>query len=120
MHALIQHRDGRTFVRDLETRNGTMHNGRLFRSREIEVMDGDRLMFGPCLFTVAIDPCREETSSGVEVPTDSLQQDGVDGPASPAPSPGPSDLAARPIVVKLFGALHSESGKASRDHGADA
>ena len=106
---MIERREGRVFVRDLETRNGTVHNGRTLHSKEMELVDGDRLMFGPCTFQVAIDPCREEDSSRFEAPADRRRLERLEGSASPAPAPGPSDLPARPIVVKLFGVHSPES-----------
>ena len=109
VHAMIERREGRLFVRDLETRNGTVHNGRTLHSKEMELVDGDRLMFGPCTFQVAIDPCREEDSSRFEAPADRRRLEHLEGSASPAPAPGPSDLPARPIVVKLFGVHSPES-----------
>ena len=43
-HALILYENGRWFVRDLGSRNGTYVNGE--RVRQAELRHGDRLMFG--------------------------------------------------------------------------
>ncbi|HEX8200790.1 MAG TPA: FHA domain-containing protein [Isosphaeraceae bacterium] len=53
-HAVIQRRGEHVFVRDLETRNGTLHNGHLLRSAEAELGDGDQIQVGPLTFTVRI------------------------------------------------------------------
>jgi anti-anti-sigma factor len=63
MHAAIQRRGERVFVRDLETRNGTLHNGRLLRSAEAELSDGDRIQIGPLIFIVRITP-RDRNGNG--------------------------------------------------------
>jgi pSer/pThr/pTyr-binding forkhead associated (FHA) protein len=52
MHAALERRGDRVFVRDLETKNGTLLNGRLLRSAEAELSDGDRIQVGPVVLTL--------------------------------------------------------------------
>ena len=54
MHTVIEQRDGRSFVRDLGAKNGTVLNGRVLRGEEAEVAHGDRLQIGPLLFAIAL------------------------------------------------------------------
>ena len=51
LHAAIERRDGRVFVCDLGSTNGTIVNGRLVRNSEVEVRDGDRIQIGPIVIT---------------------------------------------------------------------
>src|SRR5207248_1034305 len=53
-HAAIELRQGRVFLRDLGTTNGTLHNNRLLRDQESEVRHGDRLTIGPLQFTLTV------------------------------------------------------------------
>jgi pSer/pThr/pTyr-binding forkhead associated (FHA) protein len=45
-HAALLHHDGRLYLRDLGSTNGTAVNGQLLRDREVEVGDGALLEFG--------------------------------------------------------------------------
>jgi anti-anti-sigma factor len=51
-HTRIEVRDGRVFVRDLGTTNGTLLAHRLLRGTEAEAHNGDLLQIGPLLFRV--------------------------------------------------------------------
>ncbi|MHB1558110.1 MAG: FHA domain-containing protein [Isosphaeraceae bacterium] len=53
LHAAIERRDGRTFLVDLGSTNGTVLNGRPLRGKEAEIHDGDRIQVGPAVCTVA-------------------------------------------------------------------
>src|SRR4051812_43399195 len=55
VHATIEQRKGRVYLRDLGTTNGTFLNDRLLRDEEAEVAHGDRLEVGPLKFTFFID-----------------------------------------------------------------
>jgi anti-anti-sigma factor len=59
LHAAIERRDGRIFVRDLGSTNGTVVNGRPLRSKEAEIHDGDRIQIGPVVCTMATVAQRE-------------------------------------------------------------
>ena len=54
-HALIERREGRVFVRDLGTTNGTILNDRVLRGEELEALDGDHVQLGPLSFTLSIE-----------------------------------------------------------------
>ncbi len=53
-HAALQQRDGRVYLRDLASTNGTLINGRQIRDLEVELRDGDQFQIGPVLATLAI------------------------------------------------------------------
>ncbi|MCS7167925.1 MAG: FHA domain-containing protein [Gemmatales bacterium] len=52
-HCAILIREGRAFLKDFESTNGTYHNGRLLKG-EIELMDGDEFKVGPLEFKVKL------------------------------------------------------------------
>lgn len=58
-HCAIVLRDGRAFVRDLDSTNGTRVNGE-FLVGETEVRDYDRLEVGPLLFNIRLEPDEAE------------------------------------------------------------
>jgi len=53
-HTRIDQRDGRVFVRDLGTTNGTLLGERVLRDEEAEAHHGDRLQIGPLGFIFSI------------------------------------------------------------------
>ena len=53
-HCAIVCRDGSVFLRDLESRNGTILNRRKLVEGEVPVADGDEFEVGPLRFLVAI------------------------------------------------------------------
>jgi anti-anti-sigma factor len=52
LHTAIELRDGRIFLRDLGSTNGTVLAGRTLRDAETEIRDGDRIQIGPVVCTV--------------------------------------------------------------------
>jgi anti-anti-sigma factor len=58
-HAAIEQRDGRVFLRDLKSTNGTMINGRLLRDLEMEVHHDDQIQIGPVLMSLVISSIEE-------------------------------------------------------------
>ena len=59
LHAAIERREGRTYVKDLGSTNGTILNGRVLRSQEAEIHHGDRIQIGPVVTTLATAAPRE-------------------------------------------------------------
>jgi anti-anti-sigma factor len=55
-HATIERRGKRYFVRDLGSTNGTLLNDRTLHDEDAEIRDGDRLRFGPLIFTLVMIP----------------------------------------------------------------
>ncbi len=53
LHAALLRRDGKVFVRDLGSTNGTILNGRPIRNGEAEVQPGDRVQIGPLVATLS-------------------------------------------------------------------
>jgi predicted component of type VI protein secretion system len=74
-HTRVYGENGRYFVRDLESKNGTYLNGELIRRPEA-LKPGDRIKVGPATFVFAADP--------------------DDLPPAPAPAPAPE---ARPAAA---------------------
>jgi anti-anti-sigma factor len=56
LHAALLRREGRVFLRDLGSTNGTILNGRPIRNGEVEVQTGDRIQIGPIVATVLTGP----------------------------------------------------------------
>ena len=54
LHCEIVLRQGRVFVRDLGSTNGTIVEGRTLRDSEAEIRDGDRIQVGPVVCTLAV------------------------------------------------------------------
>jgi anti-anti-sigma factor len=54
LHAVIEQREGRVFVRDLGTKNGTIVNERVLHGQEVEVSNGDRVQVGLLEFSLSI------------------------------------------------------------------
>jgi anti-anti-sigma regulatory factor len=101
-HAVIERRDGKVYLRDLGSTNGTLINGRHIRDLEVEVHHDDQIQIGPVLTTVVFwstletplvepIPCDEpidlRDSLGSAVTTDSVATeeipiDGANDPAS--------------------------------------
>ena len=52
LHTAIELRDGRIFLRDLGSTNGTVVAGRTLREVETEIRDGDRIQIGPVVCTL--------------------------------------------------------------------
>jgi anti-anti-sigma regulatory factor len=55
VHAVIEVRDDRVFIRDQGTTNGTQINNKLLRGEQTEVKNGDELAIGPLKFRFAIE-----------------------------------------------------------------
>jgi anti-anti-sigma factor len=54
IHASIERREGRIFLHDLDSTNGTILNGRPLRGREEEIRHGDRIQIGPIVATLLL------------------------------------------------------------------
>ena len=55
LHAAIDQREGRVFIRDFGSASGTTLNGRSLHDEEAEAFHGDRLQIDVLLFTIAIE-----------------------------------------------------------------
>ena len=55
LHAAIDQREGRVFIRDFGSASGTTLNGRSLHDEEAEVFHGDRLQIDVLLFTISIE-----------------------------------------------------------------
>ena len=55
LHAAIDQREGRVFIRDFGSASGTSLNGRALHDEEVEAFHGDRLQIDVLLFTISIE-----------------------------------------------------------------
>jgi pSer/pThr/pTyr-binding forkhead associated (FHA) protein len=104
-HCAIIIREGKAFLKDFESTNGTLHNGRLLKG-EIELADGDEFKVGPLVFKVKL--VQESTGSSAKFPkvsesapekaaakpaaSKTLAQTGQASPGSQKPSASSGDL----------------------------
>lgn len=74
-HTRIEVREGRVYVRDLGTTNGTLLAHRLLRNAEAEAYNGDLLQIGPLVFRVVFQqPFEPEPPSGIPEDSSWLMQ----------------------------------------------
>jgi anti-anti-sigma factor len=78
LHAALLRHDGRAFLRDLGSTNGTILNGRPFRNSEFEVHPGDRIQIGPIVATLVNRPEEWEVEPVEDQVIDWLRPDGAD------------------------------------------
>ncbi len=83
LHAAIERRDGRIFLSDLGSTNGTVLNGRLLRGKEAEIHDGDRIQVGPVVCTLATVAHREGCGKVEEQVAEWLHGEPAAGQADP-------------------------------------
>lgn len=94
-HTEIAHRDGRYYVRDLESKNGTFLNGDLIRQPEL-LKHGDRIKVGPAHFTFVVDPGESVAPPPPPLPTALPAAPSVPHrPATSVPGPGSPRLRTR-------------------------
>jgi anti-anti-sigma factor len=65
-HAIIERRDGRLFLRDLGSTNGTVLNGRALLGEEAELHDSDLIRFGPFVFALVLST--HDSPSRMDIP----------------------------------------------------
>jgi pSer/pThr/pTyr-binding forkhead associated (FHA) protein len=90
-HCALLQREGRAFVRDFDSTNGTFVNDREIKG-EIELHDGDLLRIGPIIFTVRITATAPVNKPTPPPPTKNVQNTGV----KPTPAPKPADQTPKP------------------------
>ncbi|HUS57806.1 MAG TPA: FHA domain-containing protein, partial [Planctomycetota bacterium] len=93
-HAEITHADGKWFVRDLGSSNGTIINDKLTRAQKVQINSGDVLRLGQTTFTfvdeVAVPPEEEDINltpaegipMAVEASPDESIPDATEAPAA--------------------------------------
>lgn len=92
-HTQVYGQNGRYYVKDLDSKNGTYLNGQLIRQAEA-LKHGDRIKVGPATFVVAFDP--------------------QDQPVAAPPAPPPPAPARRPATHVRESAAPAGSGAAGR------
>ncbi len=100
-HTLFYVERGHYYVKDLESKNGTFHNGNLLRQPEL-LKHGDRVKAGPALFTFVGEPgdatAAPLTQTAPTVPA------AAPPPAAP-PAPAPARARPRTEAVPLASAV---------------
>ena len=105
LHAAIDQREGRVFIRDFGSASGTSLNGRSLHDEEAEAFHGDRLQIDVLLFTFSIEdqagrpkgPILDESldmlfgGQGTDPHADTMIMKVMDltAPAASSPPPGP-------------------------------
>lgn len=89
LHAVLFAREGKMFVRDLNSHGGTFVNGQ--RTRQAELRDGDEIRMGLSFVRFACGRPEEPEQAGACEP-DAVQR--ASDQASPPPRPGELDLSA--------------------------
>jgi pSer/pThr/pTyr-binding forkhead associated (FHA) protein len=90
-HCAVIQREGRAFVRDFDSTNGTFVNDRQIKG-EIELQHGDVLRIGPIMFTVHLEVGAPVNKPTPPPPTKNVSQAG----AKPTPAPRPADQTPKP------------------------
>jgi anti-anti-sigma factor len=113
IHALIEERDSRLYLRDFGAEGGTGINDRVLHAKEMEVFDGDLIQVGPMVLTLSIKmkgegprlglmhapdgwPYLEGVEDEPVRPTPAREQ--VAPKPRPAPSPEPAPLRVEPFL----------------------
>jgi hypothetical protein len=91
----VTHPDGRVFLRDYASSNGTIINQRFLIGGEYELKDGDVLEIGPLAFRFNMQGAAVSTLSSAALTTNTVPQ-----PSRPASVPVPPPLP-RPILPGL-------------------
>ena len=88
IHALIEQRESRHYLRDFGAEGGTGINDRVLHARETEVFDGDLIQVGPMVLTLSIKSKSEDRLHGlIHAPDGWPFLEGVAAPAERIPSP---------------------------------
>jgi anti-anti-sigma factor len=129
LHAAIERRDGRVFLADLGSTNGTVLNGRVLRGKEAEIHDGDRIQVGPAVCTLATAAHRRasekveehvaewlhgEDPAGRAEPPDALDT-AVLPTSGPAPADGEPEWNIRTEVIQDVLVVTPEVGELEND-----
>ena len=97
VHAILELHDGKLFLRDMASTNGSMVNDRELRNAEVELADNDQIRLGPLHFAVAIPPglvtpppVPPEAEQRIEWDHEPESAPEAPAPVAPPPSDGPS------------------------------
>ena len=68
IHALIEERESRLYLRDFGAEGGTGINDRVLHAREVEIFDTDLIQVGPMVLTLSIKKPGETSKGFIQVP----------------------------------------------------
>jgi pSer/pThr/pTyr-binding forkhead associated (FHA) protein len=112
-HCALLQREGKAFVRDFDSTNGTFVNNVQVKD-EIELHDGDQLKLGPLLFKVAIEAVTPVNRPTPPPPTKSATQTGRPVKAAAA-APAAAGGSSTPIPTTKTAAAADKAGDSSHD-----
>lgn len=101
-HTRVYGENGRYFVRDLESKNGTYLNGTLIRQPE-PLKPGDRIKVGPATFVFTPDP--DDLPAGRPAAPASPPRPAAALPVPAAPAPRPRTHAGAPAAFDAAAAI---------------
>ena len=88
IHALIEQRESRLYLRDFGAEGGTGINDRVLHARETEIFDGDLIQVGPMVLTLSVKSKSEDRLHGLaHAPDDWPYLEGVAAPEVRTPRP---------------------------------
>jgi anti-anti-sigma factor len=96
IHALIEQREMRLYLRDFGGQGGTGINDRVLHARETEIGNGDLIQIGPMVLTVSVKEKAEEPRGMIHAPEGWPFLEGIAFEPGPDPEPGPAIEAAPP------------------------
>jgi anti-anti-sigma factor len=116
IHALIEERESRYFLRDFGAEGGTGINDRVLHARETEIFDSDLVQIGPMVLTLSIKSKGEDRRHGLlHAPDGWPYLDGVEIKPQPAVAkvessvPEPALVSKAPPRAEPFHALRPDS-----------
>lgn len=116
-HCAVIQRDGKAFVRDFDSTNGTFVNEAQIKG-EVELHDGDKLKLGPLLFTVKIDAAAPTTKSSPQFPGAKAAADSAKEPPAKAGAKGNKDDDVAAMLLSLSDDDSSGAGSSEVPEGS--
>jgi predicted component of type VI protein secretion system len=111
LHCAILVRDGKVFVKDFGSTNGTLVNDILVQDAEVVVQDGVSVRVGPLDFRLTIE--KIEKADGTPLPGGSAEAAALAAvkAATAAPKPAPRDTTPNPVMPVGSGAVPQPTGR---------
>ncbi|MCS6864902.1 MAG: FHA domain-containing protein [Gemmataceae bacterium] len=120
MHCAVLIREGKVFIKDFGSTNGTLINDQLIQGAEVQVQDGATLRVGPLEFRVRITPAASKPdgtpfppeTAGTLAAVQAAKQTAPTRDATPNPAkPSPSGVTPKPTAPTQPGAAESPALK---------
>jgi pSer/pThr/pTyr-binding forkhead associated (FHA) protein len=108
-HCALLQREGKAFVRDFDSTNGTFVNNVQIKG-EVELHDGDQLKLGPLLFKVVVESSTPVNRPTPPPPTKTAAQTGHPGKAAAAAPAAAKQGLSTPVPAKSAAVANGKSG----------